>query len=442
MTDKTSTKEYSVAVIGGGITGASLLYYLSRYTSIDNMLLLEKNKELALVSSFVDNNSQTLHFGDIETNYSLEKAIKVKEASEMVVRYLQAHPDEKLYTKSYKMVLAVGDAEVDVLDKRFDEFKETFPKLRRIEKDEIGKLEPLIVQKRGEKEKLLALYSEDGYAVDYQALSKSFVEQARKTSKNIDVFFNTQVSKILPQAGYYEIVTKDNKTLRAKYVVFAAGGYSLVFARQLGYGLEYGILPVSGSFYVGRNLLRGKVYTMQEKKLPFAAVHGDPSVRDPQETRFGPTAKVLPMLERYNYSSVPDFFKTSVFTLDGVLSLFHILSDKTIFRYVMKNFAYDLPIIGKRLFIKNVRKIIPSIRLDQIKYGRRLGGIRPQVVNTKTQQMELGEAKILADNIIFDITPSPGASVCLSNAEKNARIIVEKLGAQLDEEKFKRELLS
>ena len=49
-------------------------------------------------------------------------------------------------------------------------------------------------------------------------------------------------------------------------------------------------------------------------------------------------------------------------------------------------------------------------------------------MDTKNKKMNMDEAKIIGDNIIFNITPSPGASVCLKNAENDARKVVEFLG--------------
>ena len=54
----------------------------------------------------------------------------------------------------------------------------------------------------------------------------------------------------------------------------------------------------------------------------------------------------------------------------------------------------------------------------------------------------MGEAKLLGENIIFNITPSPGASVCLKNAENDAHKIIEFLGKEFsfDDQKMKKDL--
>ena len=438
-------KQYDVAIIGAGVTGTSLLYALSKYTNVKSIVLVEKYPEIAAVNSQRNNNSQTLHFGDIETNYNREKAIKVNEAAELVAAYLETiGKGEGLHHKTHKMILAVGKHEVAELEKRYENIKDIFPKLRKLTKEEIAELEPNIIKGRNPEEEITALSTSDGYAVDFGKLSESFVKHAKETDKEIDVFLHRKIKKIEKdekEKDAYRIVA-EGKTVEASVIVVCAGSHSLIFAQQLGYGKDMGLLPVAGSFYIAKKMLNGKVYTMQLKKLPFAAIHGDPDVKNPAETRFGPTAKVLPLLERHHYSTVPDFIRTSVFTIDGVVSLLKIISDPTYFRFVLKNFSYDIPFFGKRFFLKDVQKIVPSATAKDIRLGKNIGGIRPQIVDTKTKRMNMGEAKIVGDRIIFNITPSPGASVCLDNAKNDARKIVEFLGKRFrfDEQRMKEEL--
>ena len=40
----------------------------------------------------------------------------------------------------------------------------------------------------------------------------------------------------------------------------------------------------------------------------------------------------------------------------------------------------------------------------------------------------MGEAKIIGDRIIFNITPSPGASTCLQNALEDTARLIDFLG--------------
>ncbi len=424
-------KNYEVAIVGGGISGTALLYTLSNYTNIQRIVLIEKNPEVALGNSHKTSNSQTLHFGDIETNYTFAKAQKVKKAASLVKNYiLKNDPQQKIYSRYHKMVLAIGDEQIEELKTRYQEFQTLFPNLKLLTKEEIELFEPGVVKHRPVDEEIIALFSEEGYTIDFQKLAQSFLQKSINNSqKTIDLMMETKVKHLEQQKEAYCIYTNRGE-IAAKVVVFTTGAYSLLFAKSLGYGQDYALLNVAGSFYLAPGILNGKVYTVQLKEIPFAAIHGDAEVHDRSKTRFGPTAKVTPLLEPYKYTTIFDYVKTAGLSIKALLVFLKILSQKAILKYIIKNFLYDVPFLGKRLFLKEVQKIVPSLQLKDIQLARGYGGIRPQIVNLKTQRLELGEAKIIGENILFNITPSPGASTCLQNAEQDTEKIVSFLGSE------------
>lgn len=436
-------KIYEVAIIGGGISGAALLYSLSKYTNINRVVLIEKNSEVALGNSHKTSNSQTLHFGDIETNYTLEKAQKVKRSASLVKNYiLRNDPQQETYSKYHKMVLAIGKEQTEELRERYKEFKSLFPELKLIGKEEIALLEPNVVKDRAPEEEISALFTEEGYTVDFQKLAQSFVQKSIENSKKtIDLMMGTKVKSIKKAGELYRIQT-DTEAVFAKVVVTTAAAYSLLFAKSLGYGKDYALLNVAGNFYLAPGVLNGKVYTVQLKKIPFAAIHGDSEVHDQSKTRFGPTAKVTLKLEQRNNASIFEYFKTAELSINVLKSFFNILSDQVILKYIVMNFIYDIPLVGRRLFLKEVQKIVPSLQLSDLQLAKGYGGIRPQIVNLKTKRLEMGEAKITGDNILFNITPSPGASTCLQNAESDLERILDFLGQdyKFDKNRFLQDL--
>ncbi len=82
-------KAYSLVIIGAGVSGASQFYAATRYTDIDSILLVDKESSAGQINSDPKQNSQTLHEGDIETNYNLEKAIAVKHKAAFTRKYLE-----------------------------------------------------------------------------------------------------------------------------------------------------------------------------------------------------------------------------------------------------------------------------------------------------------------------------------------------------------------
>ncbi len=438
MTDKI----HQVAVVGGGVCGTALLYMLAEYTDINDIVLLEKYDAVAKVNSHSRNNSQTIHVGDIETNYSLEKATKVKAAAQMLVNFAKRLSDvDKIIFKYPKMVLGVGENECRQLRQRYQTFRDVFPDIKLLEKSDIGAIEPNVVMVNGgmRPEPCVALAVLDDYsAVDYQQLSLAFVREAKKhNDKQLSVQFNSHVEDIVEQDGVFSLITKDS-VIKARSVVVSAGGHSLLLAQQMGYGLEFSCLPVAGSFYFTPQKLNGKVYTVQNDKLPFAAVHGDPDVLVEGKTRFGPTALLLPLLERYNSSTFFEFLR--VLRLDSrVLRVFwDLFRVKDIRNYIFKNFLFEVPLLRRWLFLKEARKIVPSLQFKDVQFAKGYGGVRPQLIDKVNAKLMLGEAKINpGTGIVFNMTPSPGGTSCLENAETDMRLIAARLQAQIDESKLK-----
>jgi malate dehydrogenase (quinone) len=211
----------------------------------------------------------------------------------------------------------------------------------------------------------------------------------------------------------------------------------------MGYGLEYSCLPVAGSFYFTPAVLRGKVYTVQNDKLPFAAIHGDPDVLVPGKTRFGPTALPLPMLERYHPRTILDFFQVLRPDPAIVQVLWDLIKTSDIRNYILKNIAFEVPLLNRRLFLQDARKIVPSLRLEDLTFATNIGGIRPQLIDKQKKQLILGQAKIeTGSGILFNVTPSPGATNCLGTAEADAQTIAHYLECHFNHAAFQGELIS
>jgi malate dehydrogenase (quinone) len=436
---------YDVVVIGGGVAGSALLYALATFTDLKRIALVEKYARVASVNSKATNNSQTIHCGDIETNYSLEKALKVRRSAQMLVRYAEQLPPaqrEQIIHRFPKMVLGVGSQECEFLRQRYETFKPHFAGMQLLEKAEIAAVEPSVVYLNGQNrpEELVALAVLNEYtAINYGALAQSFVEQAQATDKTVDLKLGHPVQSIEPVGANYRIVTA-TETLMARFVVVSAGGHSLLFAHRMGIGLDYSCLPIAGNFYFTPQVLNGKVYTVQNDKLPFAAIHGDPDITMPGKTRFGPTALPLPLLERNNLQTLIDYLE--VLKLDQTVAgvLWDLFKVRDIRNYILKNIAFEVPVVNRRLFLKDARKIVPSLQLEDLEFAQGVGGVRPQLIDRTQRKLILGQAEIDPGNgIRFNITPSPGATTCLGNAEQDLLRIQQHLGCKFDRTWFEAE---
>ncbi len=439
---------YDVVIVGAGISGAALAYELARYTNIESIGIIEKYEDIATLNSKGTSNSQTIHVGDIETNYTLPKAAITKRTAKMVEKYCLAHSYENEIIFSHqKMALGVGDDEVEFLLQRYEEFSELFPYLEVWDKETLKILEPRVVYDANGNERpenIVAIGTKDQWTtVDYGKMAKSLIDNAKKEpNTRVDLFVNEQVLTIEKNTTRgYTLHTKE-KTFTADFIVVNAGAHSLFLAHAMGYGQEYACLPMAGSFYLTtQKLLNGKVYMIQNPKLPFAALHGDPDILAEGNTRFGPTALMLPKLERYKNGTYLDFWKTLRLDSNVVSALWKLLKDSEIRNYILRNFIFEVPFFGKRFFLHDARKIVPSLQLHEYEYAQGFGGVRPQVIDKKQRKLILGEASInTGEGIIFNMTPSPGATSCLGNAQRDLKSIVNYLGKTFDEQRFNDEL--
>ena len=460
LADSSSTATATdVLIVGGGVCGTALLFTLARYTDLAHITLVERYDQLAQVNSKATSNSQTIHCGDIETNYTLEKALRVQRTAEMIGRYgdlLDPGRRDRCVFRTPKMVLAVGPRECELLRERFQQFSRHFPAMELLEKPQIAEWEPEVALVNGElrPEELLAIGIRlSPTAVDYEALSESFVDLANEAvaglNRVVDVRLCTRVTQIEAEGDRYRVELAPGAAewprtwLRARHVVVNAGAHSLLLAQKMGYGLEYSCLPVAGSFYFTPDLLRGKVYTMQNDKLPFAALHGDPDVRSPGKTRFGPTALLLPLLERYRPASFWEFLR--VLRLDGAVLavLWQLFGDADIRSYILRNLLFEVPWLRRRLFLADARKIVPALQLGDLRFAEGYGGVRPQLIDRHNRRLMLGEVSIPArPGLSFNVTPSPGGTCCLGNAERDALAIRDHLGCHFDHDRLVRELVA
>lgn len=441
-------RHYQVIIVGAGITGSALTYLLAQYSSIDNIAILDKYDSIAKVNSDAKYNSQTLHSGDIETNYSLAKAQEIYTASDLVRQYAIRQENTKdIIFQNSKMILGVGEIEVEAIKKRHALFAKSFPYMQLMDNKDIAQMEPNVAKNRHQP--IAAMGVESDYcAVNFGNLARSFIDNASQVKKRVDVLLNHQVidTKRLENTknkGYQLSVKTPTgiEVFTADFVVFSTGAYSLTYAKRFGYGHNYGLLCVAGSFYFGKKTLNGKVYTIQNDKLPFAAVHGDPDICLEGQTRFGPTALILPKLERYRHDTYLDYLQVLGLDSHIVKALWKLVKEKDIRNYIGRNFAYEVFYIGQRLFAKEVQKIVPSIQSIDLKSAKGFGGLRPQIINKDKEELVLGEAHIgTQEGLIFNITPSPGASTCLHQGLQDAQVVCEYLDASFDRARFQQGL--
>lgn len=266
-------RSFEVGIDGGGVTGFAALLVLVLYTNVTRIVLFERRGGPAQVNSSRENNSQTLHMGRAESNYDEAQAVAVAADAELVAGFIETFAPNVGSPMATHMI-AVGPDEVAAFRARYAMLSPHFPDLRLLEREDIAKVAPKLVEGRDPNEPIVSLYSTAGYAVDFQSLGEAMyakaMEAARAMGKTVEVHFDTEVERVERTEGGFAIhangVRYDVRTLE-----IAAGNGSLLVAHQLGFGLEYALLPVAGSYFVAKTCVDAKVYGFQDPEIPFAA---------------------------------------------------------------------------------------------------------------------------------------------------------------------------
>jgi len=91
---------------------------------------------------------------------------------------------------------------------------------------------------------------------------------------------------------------------------------------------------------------------------------------------------------------------------------------------------YRFPKVGKWLFAIEAKKIVPKLNVDYLEFNK--GGIRPQLVDNSQAKLVLGEKQFAFNNIMFAITPSPGASASILNSIESSNYICKQLDVKFN----------
>lgn len=441
---KLLVEEYDLLIVGGGVVGCAIAYVAAAFSNVKSIGLLEAQSDLATVNSNPDSNAETLHNGSTESNMVLEYALHMKRAARRMAKFLDKYAPHA-FKRMHKMLLGVGCEEAKKVEARYEEFSSHYEGLRLLRGNEITEFEPMVMKGRKSPDEAVALLDLDGRAVDYQLTAQALVDQARKeaaaSGKTFNLSLNTLTKRITKEGEGYRVVTKD-KIFRARLVFVAAGPYSILFAHRLGLGEKYSILPIAGDFWRAYGWAVGKIYAFQPPGVPVARAHADAAVYDPRITRLGPTAMIVPLMIKRHWKTFFHYLDTKILTVPALRAVAKNLTRRQFVKFEIVNALSYLPLIGKWVFLRTAaRHIFPTMRYRDLHFAKGSGGIRPQLLNLETGEMEMGIGKIEGPRILCIVTPSPGASKSLDSAIDDVRWGTRQFRGEFlfDETRFKEE---
>jgi malate dehydrogenase (quinone) len=426
----------NVIIEGLGVTGMAVLLHLALFTNVNHVTAVDRRPGPAQVNSSPENNSQTEHQGEAESNYNRDKVIEVHAMAQLQIGFIEnfaPHAGRRIDTH----MIGVGAEEVALFEERFEWLVKLLPHLRLLRRAELAIMEPKLIEGRDPNEPIISIYSNRGFMVDFQQFGEAMLdktmEMVRDGGRDFEILFNTDCGNERRIEGGFAL-TVGGREVTCRVLEIAKGNGSILVAHRLGYGSNLVTLPVGGGYYVAPVQVNSKVYGFQDDRIPLAAVHLDPDLNNAGVMRFGPTAEPIPMLEPDSLLSAWEFMKTGTLTPRGLFGVCMMLTfNLFLVWFGLRNMRYRIPFVGKWLFARYAaQKIMPSIRARDLTRASGKGGVRGQLVDLDTWKLSkltrILPPKGVHANCIP--APSPGASAAMGNAVISVRNIVKWLGPE------------
>lgn len=200
---------YDVVIIGGGISGCSLLYQLSRYQL--QALLVEKENDVGVGTTKA--NSAIVHAGYDPEPGTLMAKYNVQ--GNQMIEKLCANLDV-LFKKTGSLVLAFNEADRKTIDTLYQRgLANGVPGLRIVEQAELRQMEPNVAETA-----ICALYAPTGAIVSPWELASAQAEAAVEGGG--EVRLDTEVTGLDKKDSFFTIHTSTGD-IETRFVVNAAG---------------------------------------------------------------------------------------------------------------------------------------------------------------------------------------------------------------------------
>ncbi len=267
------------------------------------ILMVERQRTVALESSDGWNNAGTGHAGYCELNYTPEnkdgsidvsRALKVNSDFEHSLQFWSYLVEENILPSPGTFInptahksFVWGDEDVNYLRLRYHtlvkhplfkdmEFSSDFQQLQ--------DWMPLVMSGRDKNQKLAATSVKYGSDIDFGALSRSMVQHL-VSEANFELALSSSVNKLKKQHGHWHIgirnnTTNKNREVRTRFVFLGAGGATLRLLQKSGIpeSKGYGGFPVSGQWLVCNNPM---LINMHSSKVYGKAPLGAPPMSVP-----------------------------------------------------------------------------------------------------------------------------------------------------------------
>lgn len=387
-------EKFDIAIIGGGIVGAATFYKMqSRYPHL-SIVLLEKENMLA--DHQTGHNSGVIHSGLYYKPGSL-KAKNCIQGRHELVAFAKEHGID--HDVCGKVVVATEEKELQYLDKIYNiGLQNEIEGLELIGPERIKEIEPHV-------EAIAGLWVPCTGIIDFRGATAKMVELALKQNESSKLRLEHEVIAIDKKEDT-SIIHTNKGDFEAKYLVFCAGLQADRLAKKDGVKLKEKVVGFRGDYYElteqAKHKVKNLIYPVPNPDFPFLGVHFTRMTDG--EIECGPNAVFT--FKREGYGKTDFSFKDTwdALTYKGTWKLFFSNMSFGINEYRRA--------FSKKLFLKTLQRMIPSLTMDDIKPGR--AGVRALLLAEDGDTRDDFRIEYHGNSIHVLNAPSPAATASLA----------------------------
>ena len=385
---------YDVAIIGGGIVGAATLYKLQKKNPSLKIVLLEKEKCVA--DHQTGHNSGVIHSGLYYKPGSLKAKNCVSGRHELVA-FAKEH--NIAHDVCGKVVVATKQSELQYLDKILENgTANQIEGLEKITGQQIKDIEPYV-------EGIAGLWVPCTGIIDFRGATAKMVELAVAIQSESKLLLEHEVIDVQKGDSVSTVVTNKGN-IQAKYLVFCAGLQADRLARKDGVNLKEQVVGFRGDYYElteeAKKKVRNLIYPVPDPAFPFLGVHFTRMTNGDVEC--GPNAVFTFKREGYGKT---DF---------SLRDTYDALTYKGTWKLFLQNMSYGMNeyrrAFSKKLFLKTLQVMIPSLTMDDIVPGR--AGVRALLLGEDGDTRDDFRIEYHGRSIHVLNAPSPAATASLA----------------------------
>ena len=387
-------KIYDIAIVGGGIVGAATFYKLQLRNPNLSILLIEKEKSFA--NHQTGNNSGVIHSGLYYTPGSL-KAKNCVNGRHELVQFAKDH--NVPHDVCGKVVVATKKEELPFMDKIYENGIENKTEgIEKINAEQIKEHEPYV-------EGIGGIWVPCTGIIDYRIATEKMIEHALQLNNNSKTVLGEKVIDIEKSSNYNTVISSNNK-FKAKHLVFCAGLQADRLARKDGVKLKEQVVGFRGDYYElteqAKHKVKNLIYPVPNPDFPFLGVHFTRMTDG--EIECGPNAVFT--FKREGYGKTDFNLKDS----------FDALTYKGTWKLFFSNMRFGINeyrrAFSKKMFLKTLQELIPSLTMDDIKPGR--SGVRALLLGEDGDTRDDFRIEYHGHSIHVLNAPSPAATASLA----------------------------